>query len=48
MAVRVYPRHETANRRTINILRRKWMASILKLEDNWILAKANHVERRAA
>jgi hypothetical protein len=47
MAVRVYPRHDLATRWQTNILRREWMNAIRDLGDRWILARVNHVAKRA-
>ena len=46
MAVRAYPAHELASRRTVNKLRRAWMEAVQILGDNWVLAKANWQQRK--
>lgn len=43
-AIRIYPRHQFADRKAVNVLRRGWIRQIIFLGDKWLLAKS--VERK--
>lgn len=41
-AVKNYPVHDMTDRSTVNAMRRKWMASVRFLGDNWLMLKEQH------
>lgn len=46
-AIRLYPRTDYNNRKTVNHLRREWIRSVRQLGDKWIIATANRIQRHA-